>query len=271
MPLRVCCFLLRRDLCQPGGSSPCAWEHKSPRPMMVNQIIPRCTGSQMVPKEWEGTCWHATKSFRYLKWRYKTTKGYFGCGFSLTYVLRTAYIGEYLHFRYLKCLVIHGLANGNKMDYWTITNAIAPEKGRFCFFWKTFEWLHLSGRFPIWSRYLKTWPYGNLRGRPLARKRRCISGRKIYRPGNCLTDTSHENWWLEDAFSFKTWFLLSDLSVNFRGYWVLYPFFLGGNEWLFSCSFRLLEIPGFFAMHTLVVFSQTKKWPSSKTFVEVHP
>ena len=32
-------------------------------------------------------------------------KAIFGVGFSLTYALRTAYIGEYLLFRYLKCLV----------------------------------------------------------------------------------------------------------------------------------------------------------------------
>ena len=32
-------------------------------------------------------------------------------GFSLTYALHTAYIGEYLHFRYLKCLVMNSLAN----------------------------------------------------------------------------------------------------------------------------------------------------------------
>ena len=36
---------------------------------------------------------------------------FWGWGFpyiSLTYILRTAYIGEYLYFRYLKCLVIDG-------------------------------------------------------------------------------------------------------------------------------------------------------------------
>ncbi len=45
-----------------------------------------------------------TKSFRYLKWRYWTAI----LGGVFPYIIRihTAYIGKYLQFRYLKCLVI---------------------------------------------------------------------------------------------------------------------------------------------------------------------
>ena len=47
-----------------------------------------------------------TRNFRYLKMEVlNLVSGDFGDGFSLTKALHTAYIGEYLHFRYLKCLV----------------------------------------------------------------------------------------------------------------------------------------------------------------------
>ena len=47
------------------------------------------------------------KNFRYLKWRYWTLQGCFlGMGIPVSISrIHTAYIGEYLYFRYLKCLV----------------------------------------------------------------------------------------------------------------------------------------------------------------------
>ena len=46
------------------------------------------------------------QEFQVPKMEVLNLEGYFGGGFSLTKALYTAYIGEYLHFRYLKCLVI---------------------------------------------------------------------------------------------------------------------------------------------------------------------
>ena len=48
------------------------------------------------------------KSFRYLKWRDSEpyVRPFWGWVFPSTSHIHTAYTGEYLHFRYLKCLVI---------------------------------------------------------------------------------------------------------------------------------------------------------------------
>ena len=61
--------------------------------------------------DWNPSTSSVTKSFRYLKWRYERSlfSAISGGGFSLPQAGKhTAYIGEYLHFRYLKCLVIQG-------------------------------------------------------------------------------------------------------------------------------------------------------------------
>ena len=65
-----------------------------------------CTRTAWVDTSVSGTAmifvWKRHQKFRYLKCRL------FWGGFSLTKALHTAYISEYLHFRYLKCLVKEG-------------------------------------------------------------------------------------------------------------------------------------------------------------------
>ena len=67
---------------------------------------------------WGGKVCFITKSFRYLKWRVSSTlQGYSG-GWGFPYISRihTAYTGEYLHFRYLKCLVTLEM-NNQRCEY----------------------------------------------------------------------------------------------------------------------------------------------------------
>ena len=70
-----------------------------------------------------------TKHFRYLKWRDSEPYFWLFWGWVFPYISRihTACIGEYLHFRYLKCLVIQGCPRADPYKWSAMVMSFHPE------------------------------------------------------------------------------------------------------------------------------------------------